>query len=107
MNHFTSSILVAAIVLFSATASFANTAPIDTDNTTTTVIDHDVRVTYNLAVLAVHPDGNRAFTSGTHSSLSQALMAYQSFSANLPKGSTVIYANITDSDGNLIHSIDN
>ena len=105
MNQFTPSLLAAVIALFSVTTSFAAVAPVHTDHLTTSLTDNDGRQSYTLAVLAIHPDGNRAFTSGTYPTLSQALMAYQSFSADLPDGSTVIYANITDSNGNIVHSI--
>ena len=106
MNQFTPSLLAAAIALFSVTASFAGNPTLGTQDYTT-IMDNDARETYTLSVLAVHPDGNRAYTSGTYATLSQALMAYQAFSADLPDGSTVVYANITDSNGNIVHSISN
>ena len=106
MNKFTPSLFAAAIALFSVTASFAGTPVVQTQDYTT-IMDNDARESYTLSVLAVHPDGNRAYTSGTYATLSQALMAYQAFSADLPDGSTVVYANITDSNGNIVHSISN
>jgi len=104
MNHFAPSLLATAITLFSITASFAG-HPLHEKQNNTTILEQDIRESYSLSVLAIHPDGNRAYTSGTYSTLSAAVMAYQAFSFDLPEGATIIYANITDSNGTVIHSL--
>ena len=46
-------------------------------------------------------------SAGNYPSLNQAYLAYQGFSFELPEGSNVIYATITDSNGTVIFSIQN
>ncbi len=107
MNKFTSSLFAAAFVLFSISPALANTHSAQVNSDHATALNDAVKVTYTVNVLAVHPDGNRAFFSGNYPSLNQAYLAYQGFSFELPENATVIYANITDSRGNVIFSIQN
>ena len=107
MSKFTSSLFAAAFVLFSFSPTLANTTSADVNAGHTSTLNDAVRVNYSVSVLAIHPDGNRAFFSGNYPSLNQAYLAYQGFSFELPDGSTVIYANITDSEGNVVFSTGN
>jgi len=97
----------AAAFMFSASSSFAYVSSQALDQTVEMEVQTDnfSGVTYQLSVLAVHADGNRAHMSGTYKSLNQAHMAYQAFSFELPKGAEVIYAEIVDSRGNVIFSL--
>jgi hypothetical protein len=107
MNKFTSALFAAAFVLFSFAPALANTASTEANTDHSIVLNDVVKTAYNVNVLAVHPDGNRAFFNGNYPSLNQAYLAYQGFSFELPESSTVIYANITDSNGTVIFSIQN
>lgn len=107
MNKFTSSLFAAAFVLFSISPALANTHSPQSNSDHATALVDVVKTTYSVNVLAVHPDGNRAFFSGNYTSLNQAYLAYQGFSFELPEGSNVIYATITDSNGTVIFSIQN
>ncbi|MDC0599864.1 hypothetical protein OAO65_00970 [Flavobacteriales bacterium] len=107
MNKFTSSLFAAAFVLFSISPTLANTHSTQSNSDHATALVDAVKTTYGVNVLAVHPDGNRAFFTGNYASLNQAYLAYQGFSFELPEGSNVIYATITDSNGTVIFSIQN
>gem|GEM_PF-2344268 len=107
MNKFTSTLFAAAFVIFSCAPALANTTSTEANTDHSIVLNDVVKTTYNVNVLAVHPDGNRAFFNGNYPSLNQAYLAYQGFSFELPESSTVIYANITDSNGMVIFSIQN
>lgn len=101
MNKFFS--LLAAAFLFTAASASASTTAVtlnqDVDNVQVS------QVTYSVQVLAIHPDGNRAFHSSKHRSLTEAHMTYQAFVLELPDGSDVVRAEIVDSNGRVILSI--
>ena len=105
MNKFTSPLFAAAFALFSFAPALAAPHSTEADTQVSITFNDDVRTTYSLSVLAVHADGNRAYMGGDYTSLSQAHMAYQAFSFELPEDATVIYATITDSNGNVIFSL--
>ena len=104
MNNVSSTLFAAAMIMI-ASVSFANT------NATLSAVDQEIQLenvtgnAYSLSVLAIYPDGNRAYMSGNYSAFHMAYMAYQAFSFDLPERAEVVYAQIVDRDGNVIFSL--
>lgn len=106
MNNVSSTLFAAAMIMI-ASVSFANT----NTNATLSAVDQEIQLenvtgnAYSLSVLAIYPDGNRAYMSGNYSAFHMAYMAYQAFSFDLPERAEVVYAQIVDRDGNVIFSL--
>ncbi len=104
MNKFFS--LLAAAFLFTAASATASTTTQANNNLNDVVtLDNATQVTYSVTVLALDDQGNRAFHSSKHRSLTQAHMTYQAFVLELPDGAEVVRAEIVDSNGRVILSI--
>ena len=106
MNNVSSTLFAAAMIMI-ASVSFANT----NTNAAFSAVDQEIQLenvtgnAYSLSVLAIYPDGNRAYMSGNYSAFHMAYMAYQAFSFDLPERAEVVYAQIVDRDGNVIFSL--
>lgn len=106
MNNVSSTLFAAAMIMI-ASVSFANT----NTNAALSAVDQKIQLenvtgnAYSLSVLAIYPDGNRAYMSGNYSAFHMAYMAYQAFSFDLPERAEVVYAQIVDRDGNVIFSL--
>ena len=106
MNNASSTLFAAAMIMI-ASVSFANT----NTNAALNTVDQEIQLenvtgnAYSLSVLAIYPDGNRAYMSGNYSAFHMAYMAYQAFSFDLPERAEVVYAQIVDRDGNVIFSL--
>jgi len=108
MNNVSSTLFAAAMIMI-ASVSFANTNT--NTNAALSAVDQEIQLenvtgnAYSLSVLAIYPDGNRAYMSGNYSAFHMAYMAYQAFSFDLPERAEVVYAQIVDRDGNVIFSL--
>ena len=106
MNNVSSTLFAAAMIMI-ASVSFAN----PNTNAALSAVDQEIQLenvtgnAYSLSVLAIYPDGNRAYMSGNYSAFHMAYMAYQAFSFDLPERAEVVYAQIVDRDGNVIFSL--